>query len=323
MMHICLTSYDDTAVPDWVPARLTEHDCDLKIQQRTASDDVASIAAGSDVVWVFGGGNEITHDVLPRLANCRFILRTGTGTDNVPVNAASQRGIIVANTPEASTDTVAEHTLSLLLAVLRRISALDREARAGRWQLNRTKYPLLTLTGKTLGLVGFGRIARSVMKKASGFDVQVLAHDPWVDDDDIRNAGADPVGLHPLFRDADCISLHCPLLETTHHLVSEPELSLVKPTAVLVNTARGKLIDEAALIAALDAGKMAGAGLDVMETQPPSPDSPLLHMDNVVINPHSAGYDEGLRERFWSDSVRTLIAIKETGKPIWVVNPTP
>ena len=320
-MKICLTSYDAPDIPQWVFDRLSEHGCSLACSPVEHAEGLPQAVIDADAVWVYGGGREITGEVVRELKNCRLILRSGTGTDNVAVETATERGILVANTPEASTDTVAEHAIALMLDVLRRVTELDREVRAGRWNRDSGKYPVHTLTGRTLGLLGFGRIARAVAKKLSGFDMKILVHDPGVDDEQISKLGCEPVSLQALFESSDVLSLHCPLLSDSHHIVGACELALMKPTAVLVNTARGKLIDEKAFIAALQEGKIAGAGLDVLEQQPPEDDNPLIAMDNVVINPHMAGYDEGLRYRFWEQSVRTLIATQESGRPIWIVNP--
>jgi D-3-phosphoglycerate dehydrogenase len=247
------------------------------------------------------------------------ILRTGTGTDNIPVDAATRLGIVVANTPEATMHQVAEHALGLLFAVTRRIAVQDRLVRQGIWDRYRA-WPDWHLAGQTLGLIGFGRIAQLVARKASGLDLRIIACDPALDAAMMAGRGVEKASLDDLLARSDFISIHVPLSEKTHHLIGERELRLMRPRAVVINTARGELIDQGALIRALSEGWIAAAGLDVLEPEPPAPDDPILGLDNVVLTPHIASYSDIFHERFWNHSVETLIEISESGQPIWVVN---
>src|SRR5262249_35470421 len=210
----------------------------------------------------------------------RAILRTGSGTDNVPVEEATRRQILVANTPAAMSDGVSDHLIALLFTVIRRIAELDRAVRQGRWVQGLVQ-PLNSVQGLTLGLVGFGHTAREVVRKLSGFEMRVLAHDPYVAAKTIAALGVTSADLHDLLIESDYVSLHCPLTADTRHLIGERELRLMKPSAVLLNTSRGPVIDEAALVRALREGWIAAAGLDVLEYEPPAPDNPLLGLDNV------------------------------------------
>jgi D-3-phosphoglycerate dehydrogenase len=316
---VVLVASDLAPTPEWVGERLTEHGIDFVERLCAMPADVAAAAADADVIWLMGGSPVVTADILPQLPRCRFILRTGTGTDNIPVAAATRHGILVANTPEATMHQVAEHALGLLLAVVRRIAVQDRLVRQGVWDRDRA-WPNWHLVGQTLGLVGFGRIARLLARKVSGLEMHVIVYDPLVDAATMAKHGVAKVELDDLLGRADFVSVHVPLSDRTRHLIGERELRRMKPRAVLINTSRGPVIDEAALVRALSEGWIAAAGLDVLETEPPPADHPLVRMDNVVLTPHIASYSDVFRERFWGESVRTLIETARTGRPLWVVN---
>jgi D-3-phosphoglycerate dehydrogenase len=314
-----LVGLDGQTVPDWVPASLAQQGIDLVVHECKTDDDLLRHAADADVVWLFGGSRVVTATNLGLLPRCIGIIRTGSGTDNVPVEAATQLGIIVANTPDALTDAVSDHTIGLLFALLRQIAVQDRAVRSGIW--DRTKaWPHWTLHGRTLGFVGFGRIPRAVARKLRGFEMKVLACDPVISPQTAAEHGAARAELDELLAQADVVSVHCPLTPQTHHLIDERALWQMKPTAVLLNTARGPVVDEQALIAALTAGRIAGAGLDVLEQEPPTPDSPLLRLDNVVLTPHIAAYSESFLENSWRLSVETVIALASGRRPRSYVN---
>jgi D-3-phosphoglycerate dehydrogenase len=259
------------------------------------------------------GGN------LAAVPRCRAILRTGSGTDNVPVDEATQRKILVANTPAAMSDGASDHAIALLFAVTRRVAELDRAVRLGRWGKVSTQ-PLNAIRGKTFGAVGFGHIAREVVRKLSGFEMNVLVHAPFVDAQTIAAHGATPAGLAELLTHADYVSLHCPLTPQTRHMIGERELRQMKPTAILINTSRGPVVDETALLRALREWWIAGAGLDVLEDEPPVPENPLLELDNVVLTPRVAGYSvDGLEAR-WRLSVETVLDLGQGRPPRSCVN---
>ena len=318
--RIALVAYDTDVVPDWVVKQIEDAGIDLVTNQCLTDDEAAACAEGADVVWVFGGSPVVTSRILPSLKQCRVILRSGSGTDNVPVADATALGIVVANTPESIAATVAEHAIAMLLAVIRQIPVQDRAVRNGIWDRDHA-WPNWHLTGKTLGLAGFGFIARNVVRKTAGFEMRTIAFDPVVDAKVMADLGVESVGFEDLFGRSDFLSIHCPLTDRTHHLVGERELRMMKPQAVLINTSRGPVIDEAALARALTEGWIAAAGLDVLEQEPPDSDNPLLKLDNVVITPHIAGYSDTFWHDFWSHSVRTLIEMSTGRRPLWAVNP--
>ncbi len=220
-----------------------------------------------------------TADVVAAAPDLRVIARVGVGYDSIDVAAASRRGVQIATTPGCNDQAVADHTLGLMLALLRRIPELERDLRSGGW--NRTGvFAPRQLAGCTVGLVGRGAIGQRVADRLGGFGVELLIHDPAL--------GEASTALGELLARSHVVSLHCPLLPSTHHLINAEALRTMRPDAVLVNAARGQIVDQAALVEALQAGVIAGAALDVFDVEPPG-DSPLLSMDNVVLSPHVAG----------------------------------
>jgi D-3-phosphoglycerate dehydrogenase len=319
-LKVAMVANDLKPTPEWVGRQLTEQGIELLERDCAVASEVVETAALADVVWTMGGSRVITPDVLPLLRKCRAILRTGTGTDNIPVEEATRLGIVVANTPEVTMHQVAEHAIGLLFAVIRQIARQDRLVRQGVWDRYQA-WPDWHLVGQTFGLVGFGRIARLVARKISGLELNLIACDPALGAGVLAAQGIEKVTLDELFSRSDFISVHVPLSEKTRHSIGEHQLRLMKPKAVLINTARGEIIDQQALVRALSERSIAGAGLDVLDPEPPAPDDPILGLDNVVITPHIAGYSDLFREGFWEHSVETLLAISRTGLPIWIVNP--
>jgi D-3-phosphoglycerate dehydrogenase / 2-oxoglutarate reductase len=308
-----------SVVPAWVAERMAEAGIDFVVRECQTADDLSSCAADADLVWVWGS-RVVNNETLELLPQCGAIVRTGSGTDNVPVAAATARGIVVAHTPEAHHDAVSNHAIGLLFAVMRNIPQLDKAVRAGAW---RRPHPTggWHLHGKTLGLVGFGRAARLVARKLSGFELAAtLVHDPFVSAEAMREAGVTPATLDEVLAQADFVLLHCPLTEQTYHLIGERELRQMKATAILVNTARGPVVDEPALARALTEGWLAAAGLDVLEQEPPDPGNPLLQLENVVLTPHTAGQSDEDIELAYRLSVDSVLALAQGRWPRAYVN---
>jgi phosphoglycerate dehydrogenase-like enzyme len=224
-----------------------------------------------------------TREVLRDNPGLQVIARVGVGIDSIDVAAATELGVAITTTPGANEATVADHAIAMMLGLLRRIPENDAEVRKGEWNRTGAHTPLL-LSGCTVGLVGYGHIGRLVARRLAGFDVELLVADPALDGSDSPR----PVELAELLARSDIVSLHCPLIPATRHLIDHGALRLMRPHAVLVNTSRGGVVHEAALIQALTEGVIAGAALDVFETEPPH-DSPLLAMSNVVVSPHVGG----------------------------------
>lgn len=310
---------DGVPVPSWVEQDLQRVGVDLWIRPCTSGEELLEAAADADVVWLYGNP-VITAERLNKLTRCGVILRTGSGFDNVPVEAATRQGVIVAHTPTAVFDEVADHAIGLLFAVIRQIVPHDRALRDGRWE-RREHIHRWHLRGNTLGLIGFGRIARSLARKMQGFDLRILACDPYLESEAMVAEGVRPVEMETLLSQSDFVSLHTPLSSGTRHLIGEAQLRSMKPESVLINTCRGPVVDEQALIRALQQGWIAAAGLDVFEPEPLAPTSPLLEMENVVLTPHVAGCSDVSKDSFWRRSVEALIRLAEGRWPEHCANP--
>ncbi len=317
---VALVGLDGQEVPAWVPERLAGERIELVIRECGSPEELRETAGDADVVWIFGGSQIVSESTLSSLERCGALIRTGSGTDNVPVAAATARGIVVANTPEALHDAVADHAVALLMAVARRIAVQDRAVRRGVWERS-TAWPRWRLQGQVLGLVGFGHIARAVMRKLRGFEMQVLVFDPHVGPSAVAELGARAAPLEEVLAGADFVSVHCPLTAETRHLIGERELRRMKPDAILINTSRGPVIDEEALVRALREGWISAAGLDVLEREPPDPANPLLGLDSVVITPHIAGYSPDYLSAAWGLSVETVVDLARGRWPRSCVNP--
>jgi D-3-phosphoglycerate dehydrogenase len=309
----------DDGVPDWVPERLTQAGITFVARNCKSRAELSELAGEADVVWTLGDHECLYAENLDVIPRCGAIIRTGSGTDNIPVKEATQLGIIVANTPEAISNSVSDHAIGLLFAVMRQIVVQDRAMRRGQWDRN-LGWSRWHLHDRTLGLVGFGHIARLVAHKVSGFGLAIIAHDPFVSAERMAAEGVQAVTLDELLSRADFVSLHCPLLDSTYHLINERTLRLMKSNAILINTARGPLVDESALLRALQERWIAAAGLDVFEQEPTPPDNPLLKLDNVVATPHIAAYNDEFWENFWRLSVETAIDLSQGRMPRSYVN---
>jgi D-3-phosphoglycerate dehydrogenase len=237
----------------------------------------------------------VTADLLARAPQLRVIARAGTGVDNIDVPAATRRGIAVMNAPGANTVSAAEHTLGLLLALVRRIPWAAQAMWRGEW--DRKRFEGTELRGKTMGIVGLGRIGGHVARLARAFGMPVVGHDPYLPPDRAAELEVRLLPLDELLRQADVVTLHVAHTEQTHHLINAERLRLMKPTAVLVNTARGELVDEAALAAAVAEGRIAGAAIDVFATEPLPAESPLRRLDRVILTPHLAASTAEAQER--------------------------
>jgi D-3-phosphoglycerate dehydrogenase / 2-oxoglutarate reductase len=230
----------------------------------------------------------ISAQDMARMPKCRIIARYGIGVDTIDLDAATAAGIIVTNNPSYCIEEVAEHTMALLLACARKVAFYDRMVRAGRWEVPPGK-PLFRLVGRTLGLVGFGNIARQVALRAAAFGMKLLFHDPFVTG---APGGAKAVDLDALLRESDFVSLHPPLTPQTRKMINDEALAKMKPTAFLLNCARGPVVDTDALVRALDAKRIAGCALDTVDPEPLPNPHPLRGRENVILLPHAAWYSE-------------------------------
>jgi len=284
-------------------------DAQLVCKRCQSEEDVIELARDADAILDIH--TSITRRVIEKLRRCKVMVRYGIGVDSFDIPAATEHGIVLANVPDFCMEEVSNHALLLLLACAKKLTKLNAMVRAGGWQsMGQGISPMGTIHGQTLGLVAFGKIPRALVGKARALGLYCLAYDPYVDEETVRRYGAEPARFEELLAQADYVSVHTPLSEDTRRMFGEREFRLMKPTAFFINTARGKVVDEAALLRALQEGRIAGAGLDVLEEEPPARDNPLLSMDNVILTPHSASYSDAafaeLRRRVVQEAVRVL-----------------
>lgn len=270
------------------------------------SPEARDLARGADAIAI--SIEKYPAELLATFANCKIISRFGTGLDNIDLAAAAEHGILVTNVPDAFVEEVSTHTIALLLACNRHLVSLANASHAGRWE-NQGRN-ICRLRDQVLGLVGFGYIARATATKARGLGLQVIAYDPFVGEEAFRGYGVRPVSLAELLAESDYVSLHLPVTEATRQIIDAGRLASMKPGAYLINTSRGMLIDEGALLAAVRTGQIRGAALDVRATEPPPPDDPLMREDNILITPHMAWCSveatASLRRRASQEIVRVL-----------------
>lgn len=263
---------------------------------------------------------QITAEMMDAIPTLKVIAKHGMGVDNIDVNHATEKGILVVNAPYSNMNAVAEHIVMLLLALSKRAVQMDRLTRQGQFS-QRTAYKTTELKNATLGIIGMGKISRLVVKKLSGFEMNILASDPYVKQSDVAELPVTMVSSEEVYRQSDFVIVHTSLFPSTFHLVSTERLRMMKPTAYLINAARGAIVDEAALVEALQDGRIAGAGLDVFEQEPPAADNPLFAMENTVFSPHNAALSDGALRAMAMDSAQGIIEYL-TGKPVsYPVNP--
>ncbi|MCF8051168.1 MAG: phosphoglycerate dehydrogenase [Desulfobacterales bacterium] len=299
--------------------KLREAGLNLIDMRGSGIDDPAFVAALKTADAVLSGNDLVVNDALLKQADrLKAVAKMGVGLDMIDIEAASRHGVLVFNTPGVNDQAVADHTFALILAVARKILYCDRSLREKRWE--HTRILGLELWQKTLGLIGLGAIGRNVALRAEGFRMRVVAYDPYWPEQFAAEHNIERVKIDELLSVSDVVSLHVPLMEQTRNLIDAGALSRMKPGAILVNCARGGIVNEADLADALKNQKIAGAGIDVFESEPPG-DSPLLELDNVVLTPHTAAFTtQALSNMDWG-VVEQLIGYGRGEKPTHAVNP--
>ena len=292
-----------TAGEDGIPAEtlaaIRAAGIEINCKKCMTPDELLAFAADADVLWMFGPNICLTEEVMEKLPNCKAVFRSGSGIDASPCAKAQELGIAVCNTPDSIAESVAEHAVALLFSLIRRIPQFDKEVRSGVWESGgeKTKWHI---SGRTLGLIGYGRIAKCVEKMVAGFRMNVVHYDPF---------SPASIPLDELLKISDYVSVHCPLTDETRHCLSTEQFKMMKDNALLVNTSRGPVIDEAALIDALKNNMIGGAALDVTDPEPPAADSELYTLENLIITPHVAAFSADFEKNFWACSVEKLKAL--------------
>ncbi len=289
---------------------------DVEVSSGLSEDELVQAIVGADGL-VVRSGTQVTEPIIRAADKLQIIARAGVGVDNIDVSAATACGILVVNCPAGNTVAAAEHTIAMLLAAARNIPQAHAALKDGRW--DRKRFMGRQVADKTLGIIGLGRIGSEVARRARGLQMQVLAHDPYLSAQPAEELGAQMCSLEELLQKADFVTIHTALTDETRGMIGAEQLALMRPQAIIINCARGGIIDETALLAALNSGQLAGAALDVFEDgSSPNPD--LVAMDNIVVTPHLGASTSEAQVSVAVDAARQVVDVLSGRPPRWPVN---
>src|SRR5262249_17845077 len=317
-MPHAIIAITDSPFPSLEPAKqkLARLDPEYRAAKSSSADDILAVARDADAILVTYA--KLPGELLRQLTRCKAIGRFGLGVDNIDLPAAKALGIAVNYVPDYCLREVSDHAMALLLALARKVTLANKLVQSGRWEVP-PLVPLRRLEGQVLGLIGFGNIPRAVAPKAKAFGLKVVAYDPYAAKEVFATAGVESVSFDDLLARSDFISVHAPLMPATRGLVNAAAFAKMKKGALIVNTARGPLIDEPALIGALDSGHLGGAALDVVTTEPLAKDSPLIGRDNVILTPHTAFYSVEALEELQTKCASDVARVLSGEKPVYPV----
>jgi len=309
----------DSVFPSLDPAKaaLAKLDPTFRMAKSASPDDILAVAKDADAILVTYA--KLARELIMQLTRCKAIGRFGLGVDNIDLPAAKEKGIAVNYVPDYCIREVSDHAMALLLALIRKIPFSNRLVQGGRWEMPAV-VPIRRIEGTVLGLVGFGHIPRLLAPKAKAFGMKVIAFDPYAKAEVFKAAGVEGVDFDTLLETSDYVSVHAPLTPQTRGMMNADAFGKMKKGAYIVNTARGPLIEEAALIAALDSGQVGGAGLDVVAVEPLAKDSPLIGRDNVIVTPHTAFYSIEALEELQSKCASDVARVLSGGKAVYPIS---
>ena len=315
-----LIAVTDSPFPSLDPAKaaLARVDPELRMAKSVSADDILAVARDADAVLVTYA--KLPGDLLRQLTRCKAIGRFGLGVDNIDIAAAAELGITVTYVPDYCMQEVSDHAMALLLALARKVPQSNALVQTGRWDMPAV-VPIHRLAGRVLGLVSFGNISRALAPKAKAFGLRVVAYDPYVPQHALAAAGVESMSFDRLLEISDFVSIHAPLLPATRGLFNAEVFRKMKQGACLINTARGPLVDEDALLAALDSGRLAGAALDVVAVEPLPKGSRLIGRDNVVLTPHTGFYSVEALNELQTKCAADVARVLSGEKPVYPVKP--
>jgi D-3-phosphoglycerate dehydrogenase / 2-oxoglutarate reductase len=313
-----LIAVTDSPFPSLDPARaaLARIDPELRMAKSPSAEDILAVARDADAILVTYA--KLPADLLRQLTRCKAIGRFGLGVDNIDIKAAAELGITVTYVPDYCMHEVSDHAMALLLALVRKIPLSNAVVQGGRWEMPAV-VPIHRLVGRVLGLVGFGNIPRALAPKAKAFGLRVVTYDPYVSPTALAAAGIEGVSFEQLLEISDFVSIHAPLMPATHGLFNTEVFGKMKKGALLINTARGPLIDEDALVAALNSGQLGGAALDVVAVEPLPKESQLIGRDNVILTPHTAFYSVEALNELQTKCAADVARVLSGEKPVYPV----
>ena len=310
----------DREFDDLLPERAVVEGAGFTLIDGQCTTPEALIETCRDADGVLNQYCQINATVIDAMERCKVISRYGIGLNTIDVSKATERGIYVANVPDGSLDEVSDHAIALVLGLKRGIGRYDRTLRSGSWNYAAAK-PLTRLRGQTIGYVSFGKIAQRMAQKMAGFGVKQIAYDPYCDARLATSMGIELVAFDHFLAASDIVSVHVPLTAETHHILSDQAFAAMKTTALLINTARGPVVDEQALVRALTTGQIAGAGLDVFEEEPLAANSVLASLDNVLLSPHAAWYSEDSEQEIRRKTAQNVVDVLQGHEPTYLANP--
>ena len=313
-----LIAVTDSPFPSLDPAKaaLARVDPELRMAKSASADDILAVARDADAILVTYA--KLPGDLLRQLTRCKAIGRFGLGVDNIDIPTAAELGITVTYVPDYCMHEVSDHAMALLLALARKIPLSNKLVQAGRWEVPAV-VPIHRLAGRVLGLVGYGNIPRALAPKAKAFGLRVVTHDPYVSQQALAAAGVESVSFDRLLEISDFVSIHAPLTPATRGLFNAQVFGKMKTDALLINTARGPLVDEDALVSALDSGRLGGAALDVVAVEPLPRDSRLIGRDNVILTPHTAFYSVEALNELQTKCAADVARVLSGEKPVYPV----
>ena len=314
---IVITDYQYESIQPQIDVVAAFPDAELVALQCRTEEDVITLAGDADVL--LNQYAPMNERVISQLKNCKAIIRYGIGVDTVDLDAAARHGIWVCNVPDYGVDETSNQTIAMILAMARKLPVIHADVRRGNWGLSCGK-PMHRFAGSTLGFVGLGRIATAVLKKLQPFSPKMIAYDPYLNPAKAQELGVELVSFEELLQRSDYVTIHCPATAQNRHMFNDAAFALMKPTAYLINCARGAIVDTNALITALQTGKIAGAALDVIEKEPIEKDNPLLEMDNVIIASHFGGYSEEAIVSLQTKAAQEAVNILAGNRPFNPVN---
>jgi D-3-phosphoglycerate dehydrogenase / 2-oxoglutarate reductase len=308
----------DSPFPSLDPAKaaLRRVDPELRMAKSPSADDILAVARDADAILVTYA--KLPGELLRQLTRCKAIGRFGLGVDNIDIKSAAELGIMVTYVPDYCMHEVSDHAMALLLALARKIPLSNKLVQAGRWEMPAV-VPIHRLAGRVLGLVGFGNIPRALTPKAKAFGLRVVTHDPYVSREVLAAAGVEAVTFDQLLGISDFVSIHAPLMPATRGLFNAETFRKMKRGAALINTARGPLVDEDALVAALDSGQLGAAALDVVAVEPLPKDAKLIGRDNVILTPHTGFYSVEALDELQTKCAADVARVLSGEKPIYPV----
>ncbi len=308
----------DSPFPSLDPVKkaLAKLNPEFRVSKSPSMEDILAVGRDADAIIVCYA--KLTAELIGQLTRCKSFGRTGLGVDNIDLKAAAAKGITVTYVPDYCIHEVSDHAMAMLLALARKIVQSNALVQSGRWEMPAV-VPIQRLHGQVLGLIGFGNIPRMVAPKAKAFGLRVVTYDPYVSADVLKAAGVEGVSFDQLLAMSDFISVHAPLMDATRGLLNASAFAKVKKGVRIINTARGPLIDEAALIEALDAGQVGAAALDVVATEPLPKDSKLLGRDNVILSPHTGFYSVEALEELQTKAASDVARVLSGEKPVYPI----